>query len=140
MGREIIKWGGIFLIFLSCIKGVQSFKRLDEIFIYERVIKAKAAKDVILKVEGEGDYSIYVIWRKGLFGEENKHEMKREGKHWIFKLDGSGMDKGDVIFFWYEVWKDGERIGTLPDNRGREKLLLEGKIHWKDMIGRIEFK
>jgi len=138
----MIKWGGglFFLILLSCRPFSPSFKRLDEFFNYERVIIAKAGKDVILRVEGEGDYSIYVIWAKGLFGEEKRGEMKKEGKTWVYKIDGRGTEKGDVIFFWYEVWKGEEKIGTLPDNRGKEKLLLEGKLHWKDMIGRIEFK
>jgi len=136
------RWGEgfLFLILLNCREPSPSLKRLDEFFNYERVITAKAGRDVLLKVEGEGDYSLYVIWTKGLFGEEKREEMKKEGKTWVFKIDGRGMEKGDVVFFWYEVWKGNEKIGTLPDNRGKEKLLLEGKIHWKDMIGRIEFK
>lgn len=135
------EWMGlIFLVLLGCRGTIPSYKTLDEFFNYERIMTAKAGKDVLLKVEGEGEYSIYLIWTKGLFGEGKREEMKKEGKSWVFKIDGREMEKGDVIFFWYEVWKEGEKIGTLPDNRGREKLFLEGKIHWRDMIGRIEFK
>jgi len=141
MGRRLRRGGGwLLLILFSCREPSPSFKRLDDFFDYKRVITAKAGKDVALEVKGKGDYSIYVVWRRGLFGEEKREEMKREGNTWRFKIDGREMEKGEVIFFWYEVWKNEEKIGTLPDNRGREKLLLEGKIHWKDMIGRIVFK
>lgn len=140
--KKLLRAGGIFLLLFQCRKPPPSFHSLDQLFRYKRVFRIPAGKEIILTVEAERDedYEIYIILKKGLFGSERKERMIREGKRFLLKIDGMGMEKGDVLFFWYEVWKGGEKLGTLPDNRGKEKLLLEGKIHWKDMIGRIEIK
>ena len=139
-----LRWGGLCtLLFILGCRGVRPEEiGLNKYFHFKRCLKVKAGKDVeiILKREHlKGEYHVILIYSEGLFGKQKRVRMEEENSVYRAVIPGGSRKKGDVVFFWFEVFSKDKLIGRVPDNRALARLLAEGKISWKEMIGRVDY-
>lgn len=135
------KGGGnfLYLSFFALISCCAPRVYVDGSFTYRRVIIAEAGKKPTIEVneKGEGDYTLFLVYSKGLLGERLRIKMER--KDHTFRAELPAGERGDVFFFWIEIYKGEELVKTIPELNEMRKEFKRNKP-LSEILGRVEFK